>query len=110
MIPIGESAYAEFRKGTLEEKSVQLFDSIPNTRIPSKLSTKTNKKDTLKETTAFMRNIDYARLRDYNIANTLKYEITSTSFYLIKDSFLCKHKKSELATVVKKPFKNECLP
>ena len=29
-----------------------------------------------------MQNIDYARLRDYNIKNLLKYEITSTPFYL----------------------------
>ena len=64
MIPIGESAYAKFRKGRLEEKSVQLFGSIPKIRIPSKLSTKKKKNDIFKETTAFMRNIDYARLRD----------------------------------------------
>ena len=62
VIPICESAYAKFRKGRLEEKSVQLFDNIPITRIPSKLSTKKKKKNNiLKETTAFMRNIVYAR-------------------------------------------------
>ena len=43
MIPIGESAYAKFRKGRLEEKSVQLFDSTSKTRIPSKLSAKKKK-------------------------------------------------------------------
>ena len=106
---IGESAYAKFRKGRLEEKSVQLFDSISKTRTQSKLSTKKEKNDILKEITAFMRNIDYARLRDYSLTNLLKYEITSTSFYLTKGSFVRKHKKSEFATVIKETFKNECL-
>ena len=55
-----------------------------------------------------MRNIDYARVPDHIIVNLLKYEITSTSFYLTKDDFLCKHKNSELSTEVKKPFKKEC--
>ena len=60
--------------------------------IPTKLLTKKQKyNDILKETTAFIGNIDYARLRDYRIANFIKYEITSTSFYLTKDGFLHKH-------------------
>ena len=78
----------KFRKGRLEEKSVQLFDSIPKTRIPSKTSTKKKKNDILKERTAFIRNIDYAGLCDYSIANLLKH----------------KHKKSELVTVIREPF------
>ena len=108
-MPIGESVYAQFRKGKLSEKSVQLFGSIPKTIIPTMLSTKKKKSEILKETTAFMRNIDYARLRNYSTASTLKYEIISTSFYLTKDDFLCKHKKSELATVVTELFEKECL-
>ena len=56
-----------------------------------------------------MRNIDYARLCDYSLANLLKCEITGTSFYLTKCGFLHKHKKSELATVIKEPFRNKCL-
>ena len=56
-----------------------------------------------------MRNIDYARLRNYNIANLLKYEMTSTFFYLTKDDFLRKPTKSELTTEVKKPFKEQIL-
>ena len=56
-----------------------------------------------------MQNIDYARLRDYNIKNLLKYEITSTPFYLTKDDYLCKCQKSELAAEIKKPFKSEYL-
>ena len=40
VMPSGESAYVKFQKGRIKEKSVQLFDIIPKTRIPSKLSTK----------------------------------------------------------------------
>ena len=55
-----------------------------------------------------MRNIGCARLCDYSLTNVLKYEITSTSFYLTKDGFLHKHKKPELANVIKELFK-KCL-
>ena len=109
VIAIGESAYAEFRKTRLEEKTAQIFDNIPKTRISTKLSTKKNKSDIIKETANFMRNINYARLRYYNIANLLKYGMTSTSFYLTKDDFLRKPTKSELATEVKKPLKEKIL-
>lgn len=43
MIPIGESAYTEFLKGSLEEKFEELFDNISKTRIPTKLLTKKKK-------------------------------------------------------------------
>ena len=109
MIAIGESVYVEFRKTRLEEKTAQIFGNIPKTRISTKLSTKKNKSDIIKETANFTRNIDYARLRNYNIANLLKYEMTSTFFYLTKDDFLRKPTKSELTTEVKKPFKEQIL-
>ena len=80
VIAIGESAYAEFRKTRLEEKTAQIFDNIPKTRISTKLSAKKNKSDIIKETANFIRNIDYARLRNYNIANLLKYEMTKYIF------------------------------
>ena len=53
--------------------------------------------------------MDYARLHDYSIANISKYETTNTSFYLTKNDFLREHHKSDLATVVRKPLKKECL-
>ena len=65
--------------------------------------------EVLKETPAFIRTINYARFRDYNIASILKYEIKSSSFYLTKGIYLCKHKKFDPATVFKNLFKNECL-
>ena len=53
MIQIGETAYANFRKGRLGEKSVQLLDSIPKTNIPSKLSTKKKNKRYIKRNNSF---------------------------------------------------------
>ena len=53
MIQIGESAYANFRKGRLGKKSVQLLDSIPKTNIPSKLSTKKKNKRYIKRNNSF---------------------------------------------------------
>ena len=88
---------------------MQLIGSIPKTRLPLKLLTKKKNNDISKETTIFMRNIGCARLCDYSLTNVLKYEITSTSFYLTKDGFLHKHKKPELANVIKELFK-KCLP
>ena len=80
-LPIGEYAYAEFWKSRLEEKSVKLFDTIPKIRILTKLPAIKKKIDRTKEVT-FLLTIDYARLRDYNIKNLIKHEITTASFYL----------------------------
>ena len=46
------------------------------------------KVDIAKETVKFMRNVDYARLRNFDIKNLLRYEITSTSLFLTKDGFM----------------------
>ena len=80
-LPIGEYAYAEFWKSRLEEKSVKLFDTIPKIRILTKLPAIKKKIDRTKEIT-FLPTINYARLRDYNIKNLIKHEITTASFYL----------------------------
>ena len=80
-LPIGEYAYAEFWKSRLEEKSVKLFDTIPKIRILTKLPAIKKKIDRTKEIT-FLLTINYARLRDYNIKNLIKHEITTASFYL----------------------------
>ena len=53
--------------------------------------------------------MDYERLHDYSIANISKYETTNTSFYLTKNDVLREYHKSNLATVVRKPLKKECL-
>ena len=108
-IQIGEDAYTEFRKSRLDEKSVKLFAVIPKTRKSRKVSAPKRKRDVQKETNLFMRNIDYARLRNYDVRNLLTYEITGTSFFLTKDEFLRKSPKSELATEVRKCLKEKSI-
>ena len=98
----------------LSFKKVELRKNLYNfltlfQRLEYHQSYRPKRKRHIKRTTAFMQNIDYARLCDYSLANLLKCEITGTSFYLTKCSFLHKHKKSELATVIKEPFRNKCL-
>ena len=48
-----------------------------------------------KETLSFLRTIDIARLREYDLQVLLQYEITSCSFYLTKNGNLRKSPKSE---------------
>ena len=66
------------------------------------MSSANKKIDIKKETISAVRNIDYARLRDYSIAELLRYELTSTAFFLMKDGYLGKSKKSELVREIEK--------
>ena len=54
-----------------------------------------------KETVKFLRNIDYARLRDFDLKILMGYEISPTYFYLTKGSLIGKPNKSELITELK---------
>ena len=70
-IEVGEKAFDEFRCTRLQNKTVDLFDTITKTRTAQKLLAVHKKVDIAKETVKFMRNIDYARLRNYSIKNLL---------------------------------------
>ena len=85
---MGTKAYNEFIATRFEQKTSKLLDTIPKTRKPRKSKDKDVILDVKKETVAFMRNADYARLRGFNIENLLQYELTS--FFLTKDGFLRK--------------------
>ena len=95
-IAIGESAYQHFRTYRLDQKTIKLFETIPKSQLSSQssLSKKAPKIDVKQETIKFMRHIDYARLRNYNVHKLLQYEITCTSLFLTKDKFLRKPAKS----------------
>ena len=54
-----------------------------------------------------MRYIDYAKIRNYDIKNLLHYELT-TSFFLTKDGYLRKPRKSDLATKLRKLYEERC--
>ena len=102
-IKVGEEEYKHFKKHRLEDKSVKLFDTIKNvtTLTTSDRKTQQKKPDLKKESLKFMRRLDIARLRGFDIQELLKHEITSTSFYLTKDHMLRKSPKSELAQEIK---------
>ena len=52
--------------------------------------------------------INYSRLHNLDIADLLKHEIVSTSFYLTKDGELRKSLKSELARELKNLLEKPC--
>ena len=101
-LEMGEATYREFYQSWLVEKTEKLFDTIPKTRKAHKPEKATTNVDLNKETISFMRNIDYARLRNFSIKTLLQYELTSTSFYLIKDGYPRKPDKAELAAQIRK--------
>ena len=85
-----------------------MFDSIPKVRSTSQSHNRKKTFDVKKETIAFIRTVDYARLRRYNIQDLLCYEVTNTSFYLTKEDSLRKSPKFELAQEIKKLLKDDC--
>ena len=54
-----------------------------------------------KETVTFLRHINYARLRDFDLKIFMGYKISPTYFYLIKRRLIRKTNKSELTTELK---------
>ena len=58
-----------------------------------------------KETVKFLRDIDYARLRDFDLKILISYEISPTCFYLIKRGLIQKANKFELMTELKSSIK-----
>ena len=41
----------------------------------------------------FLQTVDYARVRGFDLRSMLKSEISTTSFYLTKDGYICKPNK-----------------
>ena len=104
----GTEAYDKFVKECLDCKSVNLFDKIPMTRKIKKMGKNWKPLDVNKETIHFLWMIDYSRLRSLDIADLLKHEIVSTSFYLTKDGELRKSPKSELVRELKNLLEITC--
>ena len=107
-ISLGKAARDEFYESRLKEKTLQLFDTIPKTMKKNKKITAQIKYDVNKETVKFLRHIDYARLRQFDLELLMESEITPISFYLTKDGLIRKPNKSEftkeLKTVLSKPI------
>ena len=99
----GEENYNEFRQASLIDKTKKLMDPITKVRKIRKHSAPNRKIDIKKETMMAIRNIDYARLRNYSISDLLCYELTSTSFFITQDDgYLQKSEKSELTREIEK--------
>lgn len=104
-VSIGEKEYADFKEARLQKKTVNLFETIKNTKWENRKMNLPNKiKDVKKETLAFTRVIEIARIRGYDLKSLLQYEIASTSFFLEKDGTLRKSAKSEFARELKSGF------
>ena len=108
-LKVGEIAYSHFNKFWLQEKTAKLFDTIPTTRTVKRSSTCVPIFDTKKETASFVRYIDYARMRNYDIKNFLHYGLTTTSSFLKKDDHLQKPRKPDLTAELKKLFEGRYL-
>ena len=63
--------------------------------------------DIKKETTLFLRIVEIARMRGYDLHSLLSKEITTTSFFMLKDGFLRKPQKSEFARELKECCKED---
>ena len=70
-ISLGVEAKNEFYKSRLEEKRLQLFDTIPKTKKKVKQSRSKVIYDVNKETVKFLRHIDYARVRGFDLQTLL---------------------------------------
>ena len=74
-INLSRAARNEFYQSHLEEKALQLFDTIPKTKRKTKKKISQIKYDIAKETVKFLRHIDYARLRGFDIGPLMASEI-----------------------------------
>ena len=99
----GEENYKEFRQARLIDKTEKIMDPTTKVLKIRKHSEPKKKIDIKKETIMAIRNIDYARLRNYSISDLLCYELTSASFFLTQDDgYLRKSEKSELTRQIEK--------
>ena len=93
---VGEESYQNFKKERLDEKTKDLFNTIPKSNKIKKVLVATKSINIKKETIKALKYIDYDRLRTFDLAELLKFELTKTSLYLTKDNSLRKPKKSDL--------------
>ena len=100
-LTLGKIERNEFYVTRFEKKLLKLFDIIPRTRKVKKVKPKQTKQDLDRETVKFLRTVDYARVRGFDLQSMLKSEISTTSFYLTKDGYIRKPNKAELSTELK---------
>lgn len=72
-ITIAKVVYSEFKLSRLDKKTVKLFDPITRTKVVIKSDELQKTPDINKTTLAFMRAIDIARLKGYNLDLLLQH-------------------------------------
>lgn len=72
-ITIAKVVYSEFKLSRLDKKTVNLFDPITRTKVVIKSDELQKTPDINKTTLAFMRAIDIARLKGYNLDLLLQH-------------------------------------
>ena len=98
----GEDMYQEYRRSRLVDRSKKLFDVISCQRTKTKKAVTEKPVDLNKVQADFVRVIDIARCRGYNVRNLLSYEITTTSYFLTTaDGYLTKAAKFELLPLLR---------
>ena len=105
----GKVAYEKLKKKRLEIKSTKLFDTIPKSRSSFKNGKPWKAPDIKEETVNFLRTVDYARIRGFDVEYLLTHGIVATSYYLAKDGQLPKSPKSEFARELKNLLEEPCL-
>ena len=78
----------------LVNKTEKLFDPIHKVRSKQNHKAVSKSEGIKKETVTFMKYVDFARVRKYNLKKLLKYDIISSPFYLTKEQYLRKTSKS----------------
>ena len=83
-----------------------MLETIPKTRKSTKKNSEKKEYDLAKGTVKFLRHIDYACLRDFDVKIFVAYEISPTCFYVTKRGLIRKPNKSEMTTELKSVIKN----
>ena len=83
------------------QRKTQLLENIPKTRKSTKKKSEKKEYDLAKGTVKFLRHIDYACLRDFDVKIFVGYEISLTYFYVTKRGLIRKPNKSEMTTELK---------
>ena len=84
-LSVGKKADEDFPQTRLVEKSADLFATIPLSRKKAKSCHISVEYNLAKETVTFLRKIDLARLRNFDIRYLLESELAPKSFFLTKD-------------------------
>ena len=99
----GETAYQTFVDERLTKKSKGILDPI-HKMFPKKKKEKSVIESAARDTSETLRWIEIARSRGISAEILLKYELTSTSYYLTSDGFLKKPEKAQLSRELENKF------